>query len=91
MSSFGLSDLSLAIPGEWHEDAACRDADPNLFFASDDETRRAAMTLCSTCPVRRPCLEHALRTGETYGIWGGTDEGERKRLLRQGRSGRRAA
>jgi WhiB family transcriptional regulator, redox-sensing transcriptional regulator len=89
MSTFGPNDL--AIPGAWHEEAACQDADPNLFFATDEASQRAAMTMCSTCPVRRPCLEHAMRAGETYGIWGGTDEAERKRLARQGRFGRRAA
>jgi WhiB family transcriptional regulator, redox-sensing transcriptional regulator len=89
MSALGLSELS--IPGAWHEDAACQDADPNLFFSSDEMSQRAAMTMCSTCPVRRECLQHAIRAGETYGIWGGTDEAERKRLVRQGRYGRRAA
>lgn len=86
-----LAANALAMPGAWHEEAACQDADPNLFFTPDETSQRAALTMCSTCPVRRECLEHAIRAGESYGIWGGTDESERKRLTRQGRFGRRAA
>ncbi|HYU84239.1 MAG TPA: WhiB family transcriptional regulator [Kribbellaceae bacterium] len=68
----------------WQEQAACRDVDPDLFFSVESERglrRRArevlAKSLCSTCPVRRQCREHALATGETYGVWGGTTEEER--------------
>ena len=78
----------LLPPGTWQEDAACRNTDPDLFFANDDASHQAALSLCATCPVRRECLEHALATREPYGIWGGTNEHERKRLVR---SRRRAA
>jgi WhiB family transcriptional regulator, redox-sensing transcriptional regulator len=83
LSSLTLSHLTL--PDTWQEDAACRDADPALFFATDEEHRREALRLCAACPVRRECLEHALATGEPYGIWGGADEHERRRLARQHR------
>lgn len=69
----------------WQRDAACRDADPELFFSNDDRDRDAAMALCGDCPVRTECLEHALTTREAYGIWGGTDEHDRKRLVRRRR------
>jgi WhiB family transcriptional regulator, redox-sensing transcriptional regulator len=78
--------LSLVAPGGWQEDAACRDAPPELFFSSDEHDRQQAVELCSTCPVRTQCLEQALVAGESYGIWGGTDEQERKRLLRHRRA-----
>lgn len=71
--------------GGWQQDAACRDADPDLFFSSDEGDREEAMRLCASCPVRLECLEHALDSREAYGIWGGTDEQERKRLLRRRR------
>jgi WhiB family redox-sensing transcriptional regulator len=72
----------------WHESAACQGADTELFFpvsstgpaASDI---RAAKAFCGRCPVRACCLTYALDTGQIAGIWGGTDENER-RLLRQG-------
>lgn len=69
----------------WQQDAACRDADPEVFFSTAEADRDRAMAMCGSCPVRSECLEHALATRETYGVWGGTDENERKRLLRRRR------
>jgi WhiB family transcriptional regulator, redox-sensing transcriptional regulator len=71
--------------GAWQQEAACRDTDPDLFFSTADADRQEALRLCNACPVRLECLEHALSTRETYGIWGGTDEQERKRLVRRRR------
>jgi WhiB family transcriptional regulator, redox-sensing transcriptional regulator len=78
--------LSELVPTDgWQRDAACRDADPEQFFSNDDRDREAALAMCAACPVRTECLEHALATRESYGIWGGTDEHDRKRLLRRRR------
>lgn len=80
------SDLPLlATVGAWQQQAACRDTDPERFFSTDPEDREEALRLCAGCPVRHECLEHALATRESYGIWGGADEQERKRLLRRRR------
>lgn len=79
----------LLATGGWQQDAACRDAEPDLFFSNAERDREEALQLCAACPVRLECLEHALASREAYGIWGGTDEQERKRLLRRRR--RRAA
>lgn len=69
---------------EWQERGACREENPSLFFAPDRESphqRRlresAAKAVCSKCPVRTACRAYAVRTGELYGIWGGTTERER--------------
>lgn len=69
---------------EWQERGACRGESPSLFFAPDHESphqRRlresAAKAICSRCPVRAACRAYAVRTGELYGIWGGTTERER--------------
>lgn len=79
-------ELMQLIPlGGWQQDAACRHTDPEMFFSSNDEDRDAAMALCAGCPVRMQCLEQALASREGYGIWGGTDEQERRRLIRQQR------
>jgi WhiB family transcriptional regulator, redox-sensing transcriptional regulator len=88
MPSTTPSDAALGLlttPGSWQDAAACRDADPELFFATDETSRHDALTMCSTCPVRMECLEHALTNREVYGVWGGTDENERKRLSRRRR------
>jgi WhiB family transcriptional regulator, redox-sensing transcriptional regulator len=81
--------LALERSADWREAAACRDADVDLFFALDEASQQAAVAICDTCPVRVECLEHALATGEQYGVWGGVREQERKRISRSRR--RRAA
>lgn len=66
----------------WDERAACSAADPNLFFPGQGEHAAAAKAICAGCPVQAPCLDFALRHPEA-GIWGGTDERERRRLRRR--------
>ena len=80
-----LTVTDLLTTGNWQQDAACRDAEPDVFFSTAEGDRAEAMRLCAACPVRLECLEHALESREAYGIWGGTDEQERKRLLRRRR------
>ena len=72
---------------EWRAAGACLAADPDLFFpvaigsaAGKDVSR--ALSICASCPVKRQCLEFAMRTGEASGIWGGTTPEERVRVLR---------
>lgn len=72
----------LSEPTSWQADAACQDADAELFFSQDEPLQQEALKVCASCPVRRECLEHALARGEQFGIWGGTREGERRRLMR---------
>jgi WhiB family redox-sensing transcriptional regulator len=44
-----------------------------------------AKLICRVCPVKLTCLNLALANGQEAGIWGGTTEDERRRLLRHGR------
>ncbi|WP_245572416.1 WhiB family transcriptional regulator, partial [Actinokineospora enzanensis] len=74
----------------WQERGACRSVPTDRFFSPDNERGRArdrrvreAKRVCYTCPVRKPCRDHALRTAEPYGVWGGLDEHERAELRRQ--------
>ncbi len=75
----------------WQWRAACRGEDASVFFApnhseskEDKHAReRQAKTMCATCPVRIECLEYAIRTRETHGIWGGLNELERRLLIRE--------
>jgi WhiB family transcriptional regulator, redox-sensing transcriptional regulator len=76
------------MPGvSWRDGAACRNADPDLFFpigkagpalSQIDQAKR----ICRTCPVRRPCLAWALENGVGAGVWGGATEEERRVLRR---------
>ena len=78
---------------DWSADAACKGADLNVFFPSQDGpySNEAAYTLaasyCERCPVRQTCLEEALfieeRGGqEPHGFVGGKRPMERRALLR---------
>ena len=74
---------------DWRTSAACRDADPELFFPGDDiRAARAqvktAKLICRGCPVSATCLNWALASGQEAGIWGGLTEDERRRLHRHG-------
>jgi WhiB family transcriptional regulator, redox-sensing transcriptional regulator len=79
-----MSTLTLVPPGavaDWRSMAACRTADPEIFFpeAGAYSGRQAKLT-CSRCPVRAECLQFALDHGEEFGIWAGTTERERRGL-----------
>ncbi len=70
--------------------AACKGADPDLFFgpAAEFVTARRqreakAKAICAGCPARRECLAYALGTAQAFGVWGGLNEDERRALLRQ--------
>lgn len=82
--------------GEWREAAACRTADPELFYHPMDErgpTRRKrdarAKKVCAACPVMADCLAYSLDEREVYGVWGGLSESERAGVL--GARARKAA
>jgi WhiB family transcriptional regulator, redox-sensing transcriptional regulator len=71
--------------GNWWNLAACRSADPELFFpisatgAGLADTARAK-AVCASCRVRKPCLDYAIGTRQVHGVWGGTSEEERRDL-----------
>ncbi|MFD3760420.1 WhiB family transcriptional regulator [Streptomyces sp. NPDC058622] len=73
----------------WQAEAACRGVGADAFFHTEGEPRpdraareEAAKAVCSACPVRARCLEHALRVVEPYGVWGGLTERERQLTAR---------
>jgi WhiB family redox-sensing transcriptional regulator len=72
-------------------------ADPELFFPLSSigpavEQVNQAKSVCTRCPVCAQCLDFALATRQPHGIWGGTSEDERQRILARtdAGSGRRA-
>lgn len=71
---------------DWSERAACRGSDPDVFYPSDGAkvVESRAKKVCARCPVRAECLEHALRTEEPYGVWGGLNEVERRAIRCRG-------
>ena len=76
---------------DWADSAACRGHDPELFYPPRGEViSREAYLLCSSCPVRSECLDHAVRH-ESIGYWAGTSALERKRMRRKLRISERAS
>lgn len=71
---------------DWRHLAACKDEDPELFYPVGDSgpallQAAEAKAVCRRCRVTSSCLAYALATGQADGIWGGTDEKERRKLL----------
>ena len=79
-----MSGLVGAPLADWRRLAACRSADPDLFFpVSGEEWARQvekAKVLCRACRVRRQCLQYAISEDEPYGVWGGMTGDERRRV-----------
>ena len=61
----------------WRTRAACRGANPALFYDPHPDRIAAAKTVCDTCPVRAACRTHAVDTAEEFGVWGGLPADER--------------
>ena len=86
----GHADVSAQrIEENWQLKAACRGPQAAVFFPpaqferKEDKLQRErrAKEICTSCAVRRDCLDYALSIREPHGIWGGLNELERKQLL----------
>ncbi len=76
----------------WQKDAACKGLSAAVFYHPEGERGadrinrdNAAKEVCFRCIARTACLEYALENRETYGVWGGTTEGEREEMFAQTR------
>lgn len=77
----------------WRDRAACRLIEADLFFPAGStgsavDQIQSAKAVCRTCPVTDACLRFALETNQEAGVWGGTDEDERRKLRKAWRAGR---
>lgn len=79
-----MTDLLQAVREPWMAAAACHGVDPELFHPGRGESQDEALAICAECSVRLECLEHALAHHEV-GVWGGTSDRARKRMLAQRR------
>lgn len=70
----------------WRDRAACRDADPDLFYS---KPWTLALALCAACTVHEECLEDALTweagMRKVFGVRGGKMPWERREMLRGAR------
>lgn len=81
---------SLVMPEAWTEKGSCaRALNPDAWFPERGEANtpelRLALRVCADCPVKDLCLKEALAQGPSCeGIWGGTRQSERCKMLRMG-------
>jgi WhiB family transcriptional regulator, redox-sensing transcriptional regulator len=79
---------------EWRRRAACRLMPAEMFFPVGTtglavEDAIEAKAVCTHCEVRTACLAFAIDSRQEFGIWGGTDEEERRELTRRAQRGGR--
>lgn len=69
----------------WRIAAKCLGKPPSIFIHPPGERGLTitAKSMCNLCPVKSRCLQEALALGVdlAQGIWGGTDEKDRLRML----------
>jgi len=80
----------MTVRVNWRENAACCNADPDLFFPIGTNGAalrqiQEAKLICRSCPAQLPCLSWALDNRVADGVWGGTTEDER-RVIRSHRA-----
>lgn len=70
----------------------CAQTDPELFFPNNAAEGainiRITRKICNSCEFKTPCLEYALSTPLTMGVWAGTTDHDRIVLRRQRRTKR---
>lgn len=74
---------------DWHNDAACRHHDPELWWDEDPHSPayKFALEMCRTiCPVREDCLRTAMAFPELHGIWGGYTARQRQSMRREAKA-----
>ena len=83
-----LRTAAMTERANWLDAAACRDADPDLFFPIGTSGPALfqidkAKGVCGTCAARIQCLAWALKTEVSDGVWGGTTADERRTIRSQ--------
>ena len=81
---FGVWDVSRGM--DWMAEGNCNNHPPAVFFPSDGVGVEVAKKICGTCPVQERCLEYALSQRIDHGVWGGTSERQRRRILKARRA-----
>jgi WhiB family redox-sensing transcriptional regulator len=75
---------------EWQFEGACNGTDPGAFFlehntrgSTKHDKEQRAVAICSNCPVKKECLDHALSVPEVFGVWGGKTEKQRELIAKE--------
>ena len=70
---------------KWMAEGLCAEEHPSTFFPSDGVGVEKARKICNKCNMQAQCLEYALRNRIDHGVWGGSSERQRRRILKQRR------
>lgn len=67
---------------------ACAGVDTEIFFPPEGlrGSDKRAKDICARCPVKQRCLDFALPRVWIHGVWGGTNNYERKQMRKRLRS-----
>lgn len=79
--------LATTLPAVRSDVLPCH-AEPDLWFAKDNDQATRAKSACLPCPVREACLSAAVDRCEPWGVWGGELLSSGQVIPRQPRRGR---
>jgi len=65
---------------DWRIAHRCGVDQDAIFFPSKGASLSEAKAICVRCPIRAQCLREGLRVPETKGVWGGTNDRQRRKL-----------
>ena len=70
------------IRPDWMQEAACRGHDPSLWYPELGETekRNEALRICTSCPVKKECLDWAFEVDDRWAILGNKTPKQRTRI-----------
>jgi len=78
--------MANSIDLSWQYEASCKNTSLNsyeAYYPTRGRTSEAKIKdLCNACPVKKECLDHALKY-EEYGFWGGVSAKGRKRIRKE--------
>ena len=81
---------AIKLDTSWMARAECRirGISPHVFYVDDEYGKPP--DVCGMCIVREDCLEYALANREREGFWGGTNQAQRRSIIRARRNRRNA-
>lgn len=73
----------------WRDLAACVDTKIDFFDLGSNQRQERLLEYCKVCDVRQECLDYAIWTNQSDGVWGGMRPDERKKQRRRVMDARR--
>lgn len=71
-------------PGYWIENAGCANVPQDIdFFPESRSDETPAKAVCFSCEVMVDCLDYAVTNEIRHGIWGGMNERDRAKNIKQ--------